>query len=101
MMLQNKVALITGAGRGIGREIALTYARAGADIALPAPARREEDIQLVVPFQGAVPAGAGGAFELQGDAVPVRQLVAMISQIVCVSGDDGDTTMSRFDQIVD
>jgi 3-oxoacyl-[acyl-carrier protein] reductase len=36
MMLQNKVALITGAGRGIGREIALTYARAGADVALVA-----------------------------------------------------------------
>ena len=32
MLLDNKVALITGGGRGIGREIALTFAHSGADI---------------------------------------------------------------------
>lgn len=33
-MLHGKKAVITGASRGIGREIALTYARCGADVAI-------------------------------------------------------------------
>ena len=34
--LSNKVALVTGAGRNLGREIALSLAEAGADVALTA-----------------------------------------------------------------
>ena len=43
--LDGKAALVTGAGKGIGRSIALTFAKAGADLALVA--RTKEDLDTV------------------------------------------------------
>lgn len=45
MDLQNKVAIITGASRGIGKAIAEAFAREGADLALVA--RNAEDLERV------------------------------------------------------
>jgi len=41
--LDNKIAIITGAGKGIGRDIALTFAEAGAKLAIIS--RTESDLQ--------------------------------------------------------
>lgn len=46
MKLDGQVAVITGAGRGIGRAIALSYAREGANLALAA--RSESELEEVV-----------------------------------------------------
>lgn len=51
MKLKNKIALITGASRGIGKAIALSFAQHGADIALHCLVKTEEEETLVKEIQ--------------------------------------------------
>ena len=52
MRLKGKTAVVTGAASGIGREIALTYAREGADVVLVARKQSDDLASLVKQCEG-------------------------------------------------
>jgi 3-oxoacyl-[acyl-carrier protein] reductase len=53
MRLEGKTALITGGGRGIGRAIAIAYAREGADVCVTARSENEiTDVALAINAMG-------------------------------------------------
>lgn len=71
-MLNNKIALITGGGRGIGRAIALAFARAGARIAVAA--RTAEQVEQVATEIG------NGAIALVCDVSDPESVTQMFAQ---------------------
>ena len=75
--LTGKVAVVTGASRGIGREIALAYAGAGAHVVLAS--RKQPDLDAVAAEIAALGAGAGEALARAchtGDRGQVEALIA-------------------------
>jgi NAD(P)-dependent dehydrogenase (short-subunit alcohol dehydrogenase family) len=72
-MLNNKVALITGGGRGIGRAIALRFAQHGARIAVAA--RTREQVESVAREIG------DNAIALVGDVSDPQSVAAMFAEL--------------------
>jgi 3-oxoacyl-[acyl-carrier protein] reductase len=75
--LKGKVALVTGAGRNIGRAIALALADAGAQVAVNVRASRDEGESVV----NEITARGGGALLVAADVTQRADVDAMIAAI--------------------
>jgi 3-oxoacyl-[acyl-carrier protein] reductase len=75
--LKDKVAVVTGASQGIGRETALLLAEAGAKIA--AAARNEEKLALLV---SEIAAKGGEAIAVKMDVADAEQIKAGFKQVM-------------------
>ena len=79
--LKDKVAIVTGASQGIGRETALALAQAGAKVV--AAARNEEKLATLV---REIAAAGGEAFALKMDVADAEQVKAGFKQVIEKSG---------------
>jgi 3-oxoacyl-[acyl-carrier protein] reductase len=75
--LKDKVAVVTGASQGIGRETALALAEAGAKVAVAA--RNEEKLTSLV---AEITAAGGEAFAVKMDVADLEQVKTGFKQIV-------------------
>ncbi|MEK7466820.1 MAG: SDR family NAD(P)-dependent oxidoreductase [Planctomycetota bacterium] len=79
--LNGEVALVTGAGRGIGRAVALRLAAAGAKVGLMA--RSTSEIGEVA---AEVRAAGGEAFEVPGDVLVAEDVARVVAEIASHAG---------------
>ncbi len=80
--LRDRVAIVTGGGRGIGRSIALGYARAGAEVLISA-ARNYEEAQAVADEARPLP---GRIEALQADVTVLGDVERLVTRAVSLNG---------------
>lgn len=81
-MLTGKSALVTGASRGIGREIALQLAQAGAKVAVNYSGSEAKAKEVV----DQIKANGGEAFAIQADVSNAESVDAMVKEVIAQFG---------------
>jgi 3-oxoacyl-[acyl-carrier protein] reductase len=76
MKLQGRVALITGAGRNIGKAIALAMAREGADVVV----NGLRDVAAIQAVASAIGRAGGRALAIQADVSDPEQVLDMVDR---------------------
>ena len=76
--LNGKVALVTGAGRGVGREIALTLAREGASVAI----NYRSSVKDADALAAEIAAAGGKAKAYRADVADFAAVTAMVGHVV-------------------
>jgi 3-oxoacyl-[acyl-carrier protein] reductase len=82
---KNKNVLITGAGRGIGKRLALGFARQGARIALVSRSKAELDLAHIEIEQA-----GGNALRIRADVTDPEQLMLAVDRVRVVFGNPVD-----------
>lgn len=82
MKLQNKVALITGASRGIGKAIALDFAKEGAKVVVNYNNSKNEALDLVTQIKNL----GGEAIAIKADISDESEVINMIDESIKVYG---------------
>lgn len=78
MLLKNKVALVTGAGQGIGRQIALTFQAQGAEAVI----LNDIDAGRLETVAGEIRKAGGVAFPVRTDVTQIEDVRAMAKQVL-------------------
>jgi len=78
MSLQGKIALVTGASRGIGRAIAISLAEAGAEVAVNYAASEQAALETAE----AVRALGRRAITVKADVGDSEQVESMVGQVL-------------------
>ncbi len=103
-LLEGKVALVTGATRGIGRAIALRYAAEGADVAFTYRSQHEAAATLASEIEAmgrrakAYVSDAASFDDAHAVVEDVRMVFGRIDVLVCNAGITRDGLMMRMDE---
>lgn len=79
--LKNKVAIVTGSGRGLGKDIAMSFSNFGADIVLIARNKNEiEEVKRLIESNGS------NCLSIQADITNVTNIKDIVSSIISYTG---------------